>query len=522
MKEKLEKQNNPVSIFESLKKEKNFVFLKKLKQKFPKSEIYLVGGAVRDSLLSRSTKDYDFVVRNIEAKDLEEFLKSQGVVSLVGQIFGVFKFIPSGGDPHNPIDVALPRKDFALGTGGYRDVEIQSDPKLKIEQDLSRRDFSINAIAARFDIKSGPKIIDPFDGRKDLKKRLLRTVGKPTDRFREDYSRMLRVIRFACQLDFDIEDNTWRAIKKEIKGLNEIHRKVELISKGSIVEPQVLERRVVPCEVIAKEFLKSFHAQPVHAFHLYDKSGAFTEVMPELLKMKKCPQPENFHAEGDVWEHTRIALEKLNSNEFKKQFGNKHASPELILATLFHDIGKPYTLQTPEEHNTDRIRFNDHDRIGAKIVKEVCQRLKLSSPEEVGVNAENVAWLVEHHMLLVQGDINKMRPGTIEKYFFNPNKPGQDLLKLSFVDISATIPPSGNPDFTQFNQMLERIKQLKELSKTKKELPKSLINGHEIIKQFKLKQGRKIGKLLDLVREAQLQGKIKNKEQAIKFLKKHT
>lgn len=500
-------------------KEKRFDFIHKLRNEFSKAEVYLVGGAVRDLFLSRPTKDYDFVVKNVPAKDLEDFLKKLGIVNLVGQTFGVFKFIPSENKSYSPIDIALPRKDFALGTGGYRDVEIQTEPNLKIEEDLSRRDFTINAIAIKFNDKK-LQVIDPFKGFQDLKKKLVRAVGNPDKRIKEDYSRMLRAIRFACQLGFNIEKSTWQAIKNKIAGLNEISRHVELVTEGGIAEQKVLERRVIPYEVIAKEFLKSFKADTVQTFDLYDKSGVFEQLMPEVLKMKGCPQPKNFHSEGDVWTHTRLSLQNLSSKEFKKQFGDGSLSMELILATLFHDIGKPYTIQTPEEHGTDRIRFNEHDVVGSEIARDICQRLKLSSPEELGIDMENVVWLVKQHLILIRGDIYKMKPSTIEKYFFNPDKPGQDLLKLSFADVSATVPPSGKPDFTQFNQMLDRMKQLKELSKDKKELPETLINGYEIIKEFNLKPGPKVGKLLKLVREEQLSGRIKQKTEAIKFLKK--
>ncbi len=521
----LKKKDSPAMNLESLEKERGFSFLEKLKKKFPSADIFLVGGAVRDLLLSKPTKDYDFVVRKVKVKDLEKFLANQGKVNLVGQLFGVFKFVPKDGDSHNPFDIALPRRDFSFGTGGYRDVEIQSNPDLSINKDLSRRDFTINAIALRWK-KSSKKgvgqwqIIDPYKGIDNLEKRLIRTVGLPTERFKEDYSRMLRAIRLACQLNFKIEEKTWQALKKRIELLNKIGRRVESVSSGPTVESKVVEKRAIPYEVIAKEFLKAFKHNPVQAFDLYDKSGAFKELMPEILKMKGCPQPENFHSEGDVWNHARLCLEKLTSPEFKKQFGKKPLSTDLILAAMFHDLGKPYTIRTPEKDGTDRIRFNGHDVVGEEITKKICQRLKLSSPAEVGVDPENLAWLVRQHMILIRGDITKMRPGTIEKYFFNPRKPGQDLLRLSFIDISATIPQKGKPDFEKFNQMLDRIKGLKELSKSRKELPKPLVTGDDIMKEFNLSPGPRIGRLLGLVRERQLSKKIKNKKQALRFLKK--
>ncbi|MCD6442067.1 CCA tRNA nucleotidyltransferase [bacterium] len=488
-----------------LQRKKSFFFLRKLKKKFPQSQIYLIGGAVRDLLLSHSTQDYDFVVRNIPLDALRSFLSQYGSVNLVGETFGVLKFTPNEVKPHHVFDIALPRKDFSFKTGGYRDVRTENDPKLSIEEDLSRRDFTINAMA--IEIHSNPFkkniLIDPQEGYKDLEERVIKTVGQPEERFKEDYSRILRGIRFACQLNFEIENMTWEAMKDKMSCL---------LSS---------EKQVVPYEVIAKEFLKSFASNPLKAFDLYDKSGAFQELIPELLKMKGCPQPNNWHSEGDVWAHTRLALQSLYSSKFYQQFKTQKFSLELILSILFHDIGKPYTIQTPEKDKTDRIRFNEHDTVGGEITKKICQRLKLSSPENVGVNIDNIVWLVSHHMLLSQGRVKKMKASTIEKYFFNSQKPGLDLLKLSFVDILATVPPSGKPNFSDFNQMVQRINSLKSRSYNQKSqnLPQLLVNGDEIMQELNLSPGPGIGKLLDLVREEQLNGHLKNKKQAFEFLK---
>jgi len=516
-------KNNPVLSLKILEKKK-FKFLEELKLKFPSAEIFLVGGAIRDLLLSRKTQDYDFVIRKVKVKDLEEFLYSQGKVNLVGQTFGVFKFIPKGGDKQNPFDIALPRKDFSLGTGAYRDVEIQTSPGLSIKKDLGRRDFTINAMALRwkeFDKRGMAQwqIIDPYNGREDLKKKIIRAVRNPKERFKEDYSRILRAIRFSCQLDFEIEKETWKALKSQMKFINKISRKVKSVSNGKIVEPKVVEKRVVPYEVVAKEFLKAFIFNPVRAFDLYDQSGGFKELMPEVLKMKNCPQPENYHVEGDVWKHTRLSLEKLKSPDLKKKCGEGILSKEVIIATLFHDLGKPYTLQTPEKHGTDRIRFNDHDTVGAEKAKKIAQRLKLSSPEKVGINIDEMVWLIKQHMVLIKGDITKMRPRTIEKYFFDTRYSGQKLLQISFVDISATITKKGPLSFDKFNQMLERIHGLKQLSENKKELPKPLITGDDIMREFDLSPGPQVGKLLKLVRTGQLSRRIKDKKGALNFLK---
>jgi len=509
--------------FKNLTKEK-FLFLEKLKEKFPKGEIFLVGGAVRDLFLPQQTLDYDFVIRKVKLKYLEEFLSTQGKVNLVGQLFGVFKFVPKGGDKKNPFDIALPRKDFSLGTGGYRDVEIQTNPVLHIEKDLSRRDFTINAMALNwkgFDKKGIGKweLIDPFYGQKDLKKKIIKTVGPAEKRFKEDYSRILRAIRFSCQIGFRIEKNTWKSIQEKIKAINKINRQVESQEKGRIVEPVVVEKRIVPYEVIAKEFLMAFLFNPILALDLFDESGAFQELIPELLKMKNCPQPENYHSEGDVWKHTRLALKSLNSKQFKNYFKGDNLSLEVIIATLFHDLGKPYTIQTPEKDKTDRIRFNDHDNVGAIKALEIAQRLKLSSPDKYGIDIEEMVWLVQQHMILIKGDIAKMRPRTIEKYFFNPRFSGEKLLQISFADVSATITQKGPLSFDKFEQMKQRINGLKQMSRNKKSLPSRLLTGHDIIKELRLKPGPKIGKILEKIREAQLSKKIKTKRDAMVLVK---
>lgn len=509
---------NLKKIQERIKKEKLFYLIKKIIKKFPQGELFLVGGAVRDLILKRETKDFDFVIRKVNGNDLEKFLSSLGKVNLVGKAFGVFKFVPKNWDINNPIDFALPRTEHAFGTGAYKDVAIKSDPEMPIEKDLSRRDFTINAIALKITNLNKLQIIDPFKGLIDLKKKIIKTVGKPEERFKEDYSRILRAIRFSVELNFEIEEKTQQAIKKEVSHLNDLEVKTKIVERGHSLEQEIEERRIVPYEVIAKEFLKSLKANPIKTFDLYDQLNIWQELVPEILKMKNCPQPKEFHSEGDVWTHTRLALEKLNSKEFKKQFNQKPISLELILAIIFHDLGKPYTLKIPERDGVDRIRFDEHDLVGSELTKKICQRLRLSSPEKLGIDIEKVVWLVKNHMILIAGDISKMRPATIEKYFFNPRYSGEDLLKLSFVDIAASLPEKGKPNFISFYQMEKRIKELKRLSKTKKELPPPLLNGYEIMQKFNLKPGPRIGELLKKLREKQLEKKIKTKGEALNYL----
>ncbi|MFH1838641.1 MAG: HD domain-containing protein [Candidatus Kuenenbacteria bacterium] len=486
-----------------------YQFVKKISKEFPEAEVFLVGGTVRDILLKQTSQmDYDFLIRKVEAKKLEKFLNKLGNVNLVGKQFGVFKFLPKAlaKTQKDSWDIALPRKEYSGGSGARKDFNIQSDSNLPIEKDLSRRDFTINSMAIKFKTQNAKckaiEVIDSFNGQEDLKKKIIRAVGNPEQRFKEDYSRMLRGIRFACQFNFEIEKKTLGAIKKLMPHINDV----------------LNGERLIPYETIAKEFLKSFYYAPLNAFDFYDQTGIFKNLIPEILKIKKCPQPKEFHIKGDVWQHARLALLKLDSKEFKKQFKGEKNSIELIMSILFHDIGKPYTIKTPKKDGVDRIRFSGHDLVGAKLFKKICQRLKFSSVSSIKFETSKAVWLVLNHLLIFQ-EPEKMKNRTIEKYFFNEKYSGQDLLKLSFVDTLATASKNGKLNLENFYKIIKRIKNLKKLNKEKFRLPKPILNGHEIMKKFNLSSGPQIGKLLEILREAQLGGEVKTKKQAMEFLK---
>ncbi|MCH7492943.1 CCA tRNA nucleotidyltransferase [Patescibacteria group bacterium] len=471
---------------------KELSFLKKLQKNIPEAEFFLVGGIVRDTILGRPSKDYDLVVRKVTINKLQKSLSSLGQVNLVGKNFGVLKFQPKNTKLPEPIDIALPRTEHSWQTGGYRDFDIQSDPQLPIAKDLERRDFTINALAYNINDR---KLVDLFNGQKDIKKKTIRTVGQPNKIFKEDYSRLLRAIRFACQLNFDIDTATWGSIKTQIKFIN---KKMD----GDYV---------VPREVIAQEMVKSFSASPTLALDLYDKSQAVALLMPDMLKMKGCPQPTEFHAEGDVWQHTQLCLKNLSSSKFKNNFGAKKLSPELIFSLMWHDLGKPSTMK-----KMDRLRYNNHDNVGADLAQDIMKRLKLSS---AGLDTDSVAWLIRRHMIAAYTKKSPMKNTTVEKYFYNEQWPGQDLLKLIFADVQATVPTNGRPDFSSYQVIAKQVADLKNVSPLKKSLPKIIINGHEVMKHLKIKAGPKIGKLLELLREEQLGGNIKSKSQALKFIK---
>lgn len=470
-------------------------FAKNLRAAFPQAEIFLVGGMVRDLLLGRASKDVDLVVRGVPLPRLISFLKKSGRVDVVGKTFGVIKF--------NGIDIALPRTEIAGGSGAYRDFVTHSKHDLPLVEDLSRRDFTINAMA--LNIFTG-ELVDPFGGAADLKKKIIRAVGKPADRFAEDHTRVLRALRFACQLNFKIDPTTWRALKKSVTKIN----------------------GVVPPELIGREFLKSLVANPEMFMKLWDESGAFKQVAPELLLMHKCPQPKNYHNEGDVWKHTVLALKNIHGAPYKKFIkklptlykASAPASPTQYVATLLHDVAKPLTIQTPKKDGVDRIRFSGHDNVGATVTRTFCERLRLSSVEGLNVDTELAAWLVDHHLLAVQAEVATLKETTIEKYFLRDLTRGRELLTMLFADGSATIPARPKDKARHLDQVLARIKKILGARGPVPKIPKPLVDGKLIMREFKISPGPKIGELLEFAREAQLSGRAKTKTEILKLIRR--
>ncbi|MDZ4229952.1 MAG: hypothetical protein U1C53_02330, partial [Candidatus Veblenbacteria bacterium] len=441
------------------------------------AKAYLVGGAVRDLMLGRPTKDYDLVVAGVPIPKLEHWLAEHGQVNLVGKTFGVFKWQPAGWSGE-AIDVALPRTEHVnIGSGQYRDFTIQSDPNLPIEQDLLRRDFTINALA--LDLKRG-EIIDPAQGRADLSKGRIRTVGSPEQRLNEDLSRTLRAVRQACQLNFRLEPAT-------LKGVIALSGRTATGSKQG--------EWLVPREVVARELLKALVANPVMALGLLDKTGFLNKLLPEVVAMKGVPQPSQFHSEGDVFEHTMLALEAFGSPEWREFFGETRPSLNVVVATVLHDIGKPLTLRTPELHGVNRIRTDGHDVAGAQLVPEICQRLRLSSyvdPERGQVSGESITWLVQRHLLLAHGNPDVFKPSTIYRYFWHDAIRGMELQQLIFTDMHATRPRDGHSLTPRLTELRQRIAEVG--SKLKAGKLELVLTGSDIMAAFKLRPGPAIGR----------------------------
>ena len=466
-------------------------FVEYLHRKFPSIEIFLVGGAIRDALLNRKAKDEDFVIRKVEIEILTKALKTIGSVDLVGKRFGVLKFRPK--DTKIQYDIALPRREFSRSfTGAYRDFEIHSDPNLPIEDDLARRDFTINAMA--WDI-TNKKLVDPFLGQKDLKDKTIRSVGSAVMRFQEDYSRMLRAVRFACQLNFSLTTKTEAAIKK----------------LGIHLQDRIDNEWVVAREVISQEFIKALDANPIKCLNLLDDLNLLKIILPELKDLQKCEQTPPYHNEGNVFNHTIRALEMTQTKEYKKYFPEE-LPPLSKLGIVLHDLGK---IKATQKDKSGRIHFKGHSDKGAEAVGELCNRMRLGSSEYAPFKCEHLVWLVKHHLFSIN-DMNKPGPLTeLERLFFSKTYPSQNLLQLMLADLMGTDTNKEIDSIEPFKKLWARLTKMAPKGK----LPHPLLRGSDVIELRGIKPGPKVKEYLEAIREEQLRKKITTKKQAIQFLK---
>ncbi|HCC21990.1 TPA: hypothetical protein DEP86_01150 [Candidatus Uhrbacteria bacterium] len=466
-------------------------FLSLVRERLPKSEWFLVGGAVRDALLDRinERQDLDLVVRGVGLNELMAVLEELGQVDVVGRNFGVLKFKPEGSSPNLPaIDIAWPRTEQAGGSGAYRDFEISFDPDLPIEEDLARRDFTVNALAWDF---AHNELLDPFFGRNDLKKRLIRAVEDPIARLSEDLSRLLRAIRFACQLGFDIEEQTWTACVQLAPKLNDTHQ-----------TDSSEEDRIIPYEIIAKELVKSLRANASRALELFLASGLVQVLLPELRHMVGTEQPVEYHSEGDVWTHTVLALRQAISSEFIQFFNGEIPTIETLLAVALHDIGKSGTIN---HHPDGHISFHGHDSIGADSARELVERLRLSSVTNEVIRPERIWWLVRWHMFPLLVDLDHVRKTRLAALFLDDPEAGQQLLQLSYCDRLASIPQNGK---SSLDGLIKLMDELKELSGRSANETKWLLSGEEVMETLGLEPGPEVGRLIEELHEAQLSGEI--------------
>lgn len=479
----------------------DLAFLAPTMAALPELEWYLVGGCVRDVILGRGiATDIDLVARNVPIDRLMEELRKHGKVDLVGKAFGVLKFSRSDSSSH--VDIALPRTELAGGSGARRDFAVHADEELTIQDDLSRRDFTVNAMA--WNIGKG-ELIDPFGGYADLEAKRIVAVGRPEDRFGEDLSRMLRGVRFACQLGFEIERGTWEAIIRLADRINDAR---------SFGDGDPVPERLVPFETISKELVKALAADAVRAVSLFEESGLLFRIVPEFEDMALCVMCEEHHGGRDVWTHTKDALSQLYTPAFAQRFPGESVDVETALAVLFHDVGKPST----QERNEDgEITFHGHDARGADMVELIADRLRLSSVPGHAIDVPRLVWLVRMHLLPNMVDLDAVKQTTLHRHFIADPERGRRLLHLAFADAMGTRPKEGRKDISTLDALMARLSTLEETLRGETQ-PEKLISGDEVMAMTGLPAGPDVGELLDALKEAQLDGRIVSHDDAKRFI----
>ena len=405
-----------------------------------------VGGCVRDRLLGVPLKDID-IATDARPERIECLFDE---VRLVGASFGVCLVIR--GDHH--FEVATFRRD-----GQYIDQRHPESVEYGTpEQDAQRRDFTINALL--YDPETD-EVIDFAGGRGDMERRLLRTVGDPRARFEEDALRLLRAIRFAARLDFEIEESTWQAL-------------VDLAPAIAFVSPE-RQRDELTRMVMADT--------PSRAMHLMDRAGLLGILLPEISAMKGIEQGERYHPEGDVFVHTLLCLDKLEER-----------TPVTCWATLLHDVGKPPTFERSE----GKLRFYGHDKVGAEMAEGICLRFRFSNEA-----ARRISQIVGRHMrFMTAGEWKRstmrrfLAAGTIE-----------EDLAIHKADCLGSF--GGLASYDLVKNALEEFR-----SRDEPPLPPPLISGRDLI-EMGFKPGPRFAVILGEVQEHQLNGDIETRAEAL-------
>jgi len=400
---------------------------------------YLVGGCVRDLLLNREPEDYDVATDAHPARVQELFPSSVDV----GARFGVILVVANG----SQVEVATFRSDVGYSDGRHPDrVEYSNSP----QEDVRRRDFTINGLM--MDVQT-QQILDFVGGREDLQERIVRAIGEPDLRFREDRLRMVRAVRFAARFGYVIEPATFQAI-----------------------------------------LAAAPHITAVSAERLRDeitKTGLLKACLPEVAAMKGVAQPPEFHPEGDVWVHTLLMLEKLPAG----------SPATLAWAVLLHDVGKPPTFMSAEQTG-DRIRFDRHAEIGARMAVAICRRLRFSVDD-----IEQIEALVANHLRFK--DVFQMRPATLKRFVRLPRFEEQHL-PLHRLDCLAS---HGNLDAYDFVQRFLRDTPPEEVRPTR------LVTGEDL-KSMGFRPGPVFREILQAVEEGQLEGRLMRREDALDFVRR--
>ncbi len=439
-------------------------------------EAVLVGGVVRDGVIAQlegrdfSPHDVD-IATSAPPDEIKRLFRDRPVLT-VGEAFGVVIVVAPDGHRY---EVATFRTERGYSDGRRPDAVAWAS----LEDDLRRRDFTVNGLAARPD----GEVIDLVGGIADIEAGLIRTIGDPRARFSEDYLRMLRAVRFACQLGFEIERHTRAAIRENAREITRI-----------------------AWERIRDELVRILDTRRAsRGFRLLDELGLLPEVLPEIAALKGVPQPENYHPEGDVFTHTILALEVADALGF---------SYIVKLGVLFHDVGKPRALERARgEH------MGGHEAIGLRITEEAMKRLRFSNRE-----IERVLFLVREHMRVARlpqmgrgKQVLLVTTGEREEYPLEdlPRRfpPYADLLRLLICDAEA----SGHRASAWLPVLAETVRLLLHLRRVHGlRFARALINGHDLL-AMGIPRGPVLGEILDRVHERILAGEIASRDEALRY-----
>jgi poly(A) polymerase len=418
-------------------------------------QAFLVGGCVRDLLLKREPADYDVATNATPDQVLELF--PNGIT--VGAQFGVI-LVPQDG---MKVEVATFRSDIGYADGRHPDrVQYSTTP----EEDVKRRDFTINGLLMRHDTDEA---LDFVNGQADLDAGIIRAIGEPDRRFAEDKLRMLRAVRFAARFGYEIEAETFRAIRRHAKEIQQ-----------------------VSAERIREELTKMLTEGAARAaWELLDTCWLLPIVLPEISALHGVEQPPQYHPEGDVWIHTMMMLEGLPAA----------CSPTLAWGVLLHDIGKPATFRS-EKETGDRIRFDGHVEVGMAIARKLLGKLRFSNEE-----MEQILALIENHMRFK--DVGRMKPATLKRFVRLPRL--EEHLDLHRLDCL-----SSNRNLAAYDFVREFV------SKTPPEVvrPPRLLTGSDVL-EMGFSAGPVVGKILAAVEEAQLNGELATEQEAKSFIERH-
>lgn len=412
-------------------------------------QAYFVGGCVRDLLLKVNPTDYDIAT---DARPVEVEQLFPGAL-LVGAHFGV-TIVREGS---TQVEVATFRSDHNYVDGRHpSEVLFETDPR----KDVLRRDFTINAML--MDPESG-EVLDYVGGQEDLANGVIRAIGEPEARFREDHLRLLRAVRFAARLGFEIES----------------------VTEGAMIRlsPLILD---VAAERNRDELVRILaEGGARRGFEMLFRTGLLSQLLPEIVAMRGVEQPPEYHPEGDVWTHTMIMLEGL-----------RNPSPALALGVLLHDVGKPGTFRV-----ADRIRFDGHVDVGVELTRGIMARFRFSNDE-----ARQVEALVANHMKFM--DTPRMKESTLKRFLRLAEM--DEHLELHRLDCLSSHGSLANYAF---------VREKRAEFGAEKIAPARLVTGQDLIAAG-YRAGPEFGRVLGEVEDAQLEGRVKTKEEGLEMAKR--